>query len=51
MKGFSLQPLELSVLTSLVEEELSVSGLWHNITSLWPSTSSQWLSTIILRHF
>ena len=63
LKGFSLQPRELSVLTSLVEEELSVSGLWHNITSLWPSTSSllhsasslwigtssQWLSTISLR--
>ena len=63
LKGFSLQPRELSVLTSLVEEELSVSGLWHNITILWPSTSSllhsassiwldtsiQWLSTISLR--
>ena len=63
LKGFSLQPRELSVLTSLVEEELSVSGLWHNITILWPNTSSllhsasslwldtsiQWLSTISLR--
>ena len=45
VKGFSLQPRELIVLTNMVVVEVCLynTSQWLSTSSLWPSTSGLWL--------